>query len=197
MDVPDHFFDDFVEDLTDPSCVQQIYDFTLGQIRGLVDYNDEDDLIQEVFYRLTKWPIGKKYNSKRHYFALLKITIRQSIAAYWKRWHSQRNDVRKRRYISELQADDSRKYEFEGRQENLLHSLHVKEVVRRLTEKVTALEVRHRIMFQMRFIEEKSHEEISSKLDISIRTSYRLEKELRRLLREYLSEDWNGDAFSS
>lgn len=189
MDVPDHFFDDFIEDLADPDCVQEIYDFTLSQVRGLVRYNDEDDLIQEVFYRLAKWPIGNKYNSKRHYFALLKVTIRQAIAAYWKRWHSQRNDVRKRRYISELQADESCKFEFEGQTENLLHALHIKEVAKRLRRKVTTLNQRQRIMFQLRFIEEKPHDEISTKLGISIRTSYRLEAQLRESLREYLGTE--------
>ena len=64
MNVPDYYFDGFEENLNDPRCVQRIYEFSLRQVRGLVDYNDEDDVIQEVFYRLTKWPIArKKYNS--------------------------------------------------------------------------------------------------------------------------------------
>ncbi len=129
MDLPDHYFDDFVEDLSDPQCAQQIYDFALLQVRGLVDYNDEDDVIQEVFYRLTKWPISKKYNSKSHYFSLLKITVRQAIAAYWKRRHSQRNDVRRRIFISELQTEAT-SYDFSENSDNALHRLHIKETVK-------------------------------------------------------------------
>ncbi len=187
MEFPDHYFDDFVEDLNDPECVQQIYDFALKQVRGMVDYNDEDDLIQEVFYRLTKWPIGKKYNSKWHYFSLLKITIRQTIAAYWKRWHSQRNDIRRRKYVSELKSDEGKKYEFVGQSENVLHHLHLKEVILLILEKVTTLEPKQEIMFKLRFVEEKSHGEIAELLGISIRTSYRLESELRRVLHEILT----------
>ena len=83
----------------------------------MVDYNDVEDVVQEVFYRLHKWPIGgmeKKYNSARHYFSLLKITIRQAVAAYWKRRHSQRNDVRRRSFISQLKQEGDRGAEFVG-----------------------------------------------------------------------------------
>ena len=187
MDIPGHYFDEFEEDLNDPSCVQQIYDFALQQVRGMVDYNDEDDLIQEVFYRLTKWPIGKKYNSKRHYFSLLKITIRQAIAAYWRRWHSQRNDIRRRKFVSELQSDESTKYEFIGQSENILHRLQLKEVVKRILDKVTTLQPNQKAMFKLRFVEEKSHGEIATILGISVRTSYRLESDLRHLLQDHLN----------
>lgn len=186
MDLPSHYFDDFEEDLCDPVCVQQIYDFALLQVRGLVEYNDEDDVIQEVFYRLTKWPMGKKYNSKSHYFSLLKITIRQAIAAYWKRRHSQRNDVRRRKFISELQADTAN-YEFSCESVNALHGLHIKEVVKLVLEKVKSLSSNQRTMFELRFVQEKSHDEISKRLQISIRTSYRLESQVRRLLQELLA----------
>ena len=186
MGIPDQFFDGFVEDLHDPACVQEIYEFSLTQVRGLVDYNDEDDVIQEVFYRLTKWPITKKYNSKRHYFSLLKITIRQAIAAYWKRRHSQRNDVRKRRLISELQADDTKHYEFEGKTQNVLYHLHVKEVVKQILSRTSALTRQQREMFRLRFVEEKSHQTISDLLGISIRTSYRVEAQVREILQQHL-----------
>ncbi len=185
MDLPGHYFDDFEEDLADPVCVQLIYDFAAMQVRGLVDYNDEDDVIQEVFYRLTKWPIGKKYNSKSHYFSLLKITIRQAIAAYWKRQHSQRNDVRKRRFISELQAEAS-SFDFSSDAENVLYRLHVKELVGVVLAKVKLLSTNQRKMFELRFLNECSHEEISVQLGVSIRTSYRLESNVRQLLQELL-----------
>lgn len=188
VDVPDHYFDDFEEDLTDPKCVQEIYDFSLNQIRGMVDYNDEDDVIQEVFYRLTKWPITANYNSKRHYFSLLKITIRQAIAAYWKRWHSQRNDRRKRRYVSEFENDLGKTYEFVGKSENVLHHLHLKEVAKRVFDKVTTLTPKQKTMFRLRFMEEKSHEDIAHQLGISIRTSYRLESQVRGLLQDSLGD---------
>jgi len=186
VDLPGHYFDDFEEDLRDPVCVQQIYDFALIQVRGLVDYNDEDDVIQEVFYRLTKWPIGKKYNSKSHYFSLLKITVRQAIAAYWKRRHSQRNDVRKRRFISELQAEAS-SFDFGSNADNVLHRLHVKEIVRLVLETVKSLKPDQRRMFELRFIEERSHEEISKLLRFSVRTSFRLEQQVRKLLQDLLN----------
>lgn len=181
------YFDDFVEDLNDPECVQRIYDFSLSQIRGMVDYNDEDDVVQEVFYRLTKWPIGKKYNSARHYFALLKITIRQAIAAYWKRRHSQRNDVRKRVFISQLQHDGNQTVEFTGQSENVLQRLHLKDLIRRVMEKANTLTQQQKTMFQLRFLEEKSHEEVAGVLEISIRTSYRLETKVREILQSYFS----------
>lgn len=185
MRIPDHYFDKFEEDLTDPDCVQQIYDFCLRQVRGFVDYNDEDDVVQEVFYRLHKWPIGKKYNSKPHYFSLLKITVRQAIAAYWKRRHSQRNDVRKRRYISELQHD-SVNTEFADDSQSIWYRLHIKEAVKRVLENVKSLSPNQKRMFELRFVKEKSHEEISAELKISIRTSYRLEAKVREILRELI-----------
>ena len=184
MDIPDYYFDDFEEDLHDSKCVQEIYEFSLSQVRGMVDYNDEDDVIQDVFYRLTKWPIGRgKYRSKRHYFSLLKITIRQAIAAYWKRRHSQRNDVRRRQFIGELTADRELKFEIAGQEATAIQQLQLKEQVRRVLDQVTTLSERHRVMFRLRFLEEKSHEEIASQLSISIRTSYRLEAQVRELLR--------------
>lgn len=191
MDIPDHYFDDFEEDLTDPDCVQLIYNFSQKQVRGLVDYNDEDDVIQEVFYRLTKWPIGKKYNSKRHYLSLLKITVRQAVAAYWKRRHSQRNDVRKRKFISELQSDQSKAYELEGRSEHVLQRLEIKEAVKLVLERVTRLNQRQRTIFKLRFVEQRSHEEVASLLGISLRTSYRLESQVRQLLVEYFGS-WDS-----
>jgi RNA polymerase sigma factor (sigma-70 family) len=190
--IPEHYFDDFVEDLNDPDCVQEIYEFSLGQVRGMVDYNDEDDIVQDVFYRLTKWPMAKKYNSRRHYYSLLKITIRQSIAAYWKRRHSQRNDARKRRYISELHSEDSRTYEFEGSTESVFHRLQMKEMVKLVLKKVTTLKPKHRAIFQLRFIEDRSHEQIADLLKISLRTSYRLESQVRQRLHDYLGSDFLG-----
>ena len=186
LDLPGHYFDNFEEDLSDPVCVQQIYDFALVQVRGLVDYNDEDDVIQEVFYRLTKWPIGKKYNSKSHYFSLLKITIRQAIAAYWKRRHSQRNDVRKRKFISELQNEATR-FDFDSNSESVVHRLHVKEVVHLVLEKVKSLNPRQRKMFELRFMKELSHEDISKQMKISVRTAYRWESKVRQLLQEMIN----------
>jgi RNA polymerase sigma factor (sigma-70 family) len=185
---PDDYFDDFVEDLNDPKCVQRIYDFAISQVRGMVDYNDEDDVIQEVFYRLTKWPIGKKYNSARHYFSLLKITIRQAIAAYWKRRHSQRNDVRKRVFISQLQQDGNQNVEFAGQTENALQRLHLKDLIWRVMEKASTLTQQQRTMFQLRFLDGKSHEEVAVALGISIRTSYRLEIKVREILQAYFSD---------
>lgn len=189
MKVPDYYFDDFEEDLCDPECVQRIYEFSLHQVRGLVDYNDEDDVIQDVFYRLTKWPIGKKYNSARHYFSLLKITIRQAIAAYWKRRHSQRNDVRKRTFISELENDEGKQYELAGAGDNVLYFFHMKEAVRLVLEKVQTLTPDQKAMFQLRFVEEKPHDEIAEILGVSIRTSYRLETKVRQLLQDFFGED--------
>ena len=189
MNVPDYYFDGFEENLNDPRCVQRIYEFSLRQVRGLVDYNDEDDVIQEVFYRLTKWPIArKKYNSSRHYFSLLRITIRQAIAAYWKRRHSQRNDVRKRSFISELQDDEGKQYEFAGKRDHILHHLHLRETAKLVLEKVSTLKPIHREMFELRFVQEKSHDEISEILKVSIRTSYRLETKVRQLLQDYLGQ---------
>lgn len=181
MNAPDHYFDDFKEDLNDPVCVQQIYDFALLQVRGLVEYNDEADVIQEVFYRLTKWPIGEKYNSKRHYFSMLKITIRQAVAAYWKRRHSQRNDIRKRKFISELQTD-AYSYEPNSNTKAVWMGLHIKELVKLILERARSLSHRQQAMFQLRFLEQKSHEEIALELEISIRTSYRLESQVREIL---------------
>lgn len=183
---PDNFYDDFEEDLQDPKCVQRIYEFSLRQVRGFVEYSDEDDVIQEVFYRLTKWPIGKKYNSSRHYFSLLRITVRQAIAAYWRRRHSQRNDARRRTFISELQNDDGTKYELAGKSENVLLRMQIKEIVKLLMTRVETLTPAERTMFQLRFIDEQSHEEIAEELSVSIRTSYRLESRLRKKLLGYL-----------
>ena len=185
QDVPEDYFDDFEEDLNDPRCVQQIYDFSLSQVRGMVDYNDEDDVIQEVFYRLHKWPIGKKYNSTKHYFSLLKITIRQAIAAYWKRRHSQRNDVRKRVFISQLQQDGERAVEFPAESNEVWHRLHLKDLVRRVMEKASLLPQQQRTMFQLRFLEQKSHEEVAEVLGVSIRTSYRIETKIRETLQAH------------
>ena len=190
MDIPDYYFDDFEEDLHDPKCVQEIYEFSLSQVRGMVAYNDEDDIIQDVFYRLTKWPIGdkdKKYRSKRHYFSLLKITIRQAIAAYWKRRHSQRNDIRKRRYIGELVLDENLKFEIAGRNVNTVRQLELKETIRRIMAEVETLTPRQRTLFKLRFLDELSHDEISQKLGISIRNSYRLESKIRELLKKFIS----------
>lgn len=188
-EVADDYVDDFVEDLNDPRCVQRIYDFALHQVRGMVDYNDEDDLIQDVFYRLTKWPINaKKYNSARHYFALLKITIRQSIAAYWKRRHSQRNDSRKRIFISQLERDSEKRYEFADASQdsdNVLAKLEIKELAKKVLAKAESMPENHKTMFRLRFVDEKSHEEISQHLGISIRTSYRLETKVRTMLRAH------------
>ena len=186
--VPDDYFDDFEEDLNDPQCVQRIYDFTLSQVRGMVDYNDEDDIIQEVFYRLHKWPIGNKYNSARHYFSLLKITIRQAIAAYWKRRHSQRNDARKRVFISQLQLDGQRSPQFAAESTDVWHRLHLKDLVRRVMEKASLLSDQQRTMFQLRFLEEKSHEEVAKVLGISIRTSYRIETRIRETLQSFFPD---------
>ena len=151
----------------------------------MVDYNDEDDVIQEVFYRLHKWPIGKKYNSTKHYFSLLKITIRQAIAAYWKRRHSQRNDVRKRVFISQLQKDGERAVEFEAESNEVWHRLHLKDLVRRVMEKASTLPQQQRTMFQLRFLEQKSHEEVAEVLGVSIRTSYRIETKIRETLQAH------------
>jgi len=186
--VPDDYFDDFREDLNDPQCVQRIYDFSLSQIRGMVDYNDEDDIVQEVFYRLHKWPIGNKYNSARHYFSLLKITIRQAIAAYWKRRHSQRNDARKRVFISQLQQDGRRAVEFASRSQDAWQRLHLKDLVQRVIAKASTLSEEQRTMFQLRFLEEKSHEEIARTLGVSIRTSYRIETKIRETLQGFFPE---------
>ena len=186
MGKPDLQFDDFKEDLRDPQCAQLIYDFAKGQIRGLVDYNDEEDVVQEVFYRLTRWPIKAKYNSTRHYFALLKITIRQAVAAYWKHRHSQRNDYRKRRFVSELVADNELKYEFEGSTENVLTRLQINEQFKMVLEKVKTLDEKHRKFFDLRFLQERSHGEVAQALQISARTSYRLESHLRDLLQTHL-----------
>lgn len=184
----------FREDLADPKCVQLIYDFALTQVRGLVDYNDEDDVIQEVFYRLTKWPIKAKYHTAAHYFSLLKITVRQAIAAYWKRWHSQRNDVRRRQFVSELSQDQDKTYEFEGDSENVLHRIQIREIIGKLLEKVESLSPRQRAIFQLRFVDEKSHSEIANLLCIGLRTSYRLEAELRLILQEFLrSREWGSE----
>ena len=188
MNVPDTYFDDFREDLEDAECVQRIYEFTLRQVRGLVDYNDEEDVIQEVFFRLTKWPIGNKYNSARHYFSLLRITVRQSIAAYWKRRHSQRNDIRRRVLISELQQADGRNFEYLGESENVLQRMEIKETVKRILGAAESLTPRQQIMFRMRFLECQSHEEIAIKMGISIRTSYRLETSLRQILQRFAYE---------
>lgn len=187
------YTDDFVEDLNDPNCVQQIYDFSLSQVRGMVDYNDEDDVIQDVFYRLTKWPIGKKYNSARHYFSLLKITIRQSIAAYWKRRHSQRNDVRKRVFISELVQDGKFSFDFtDFGPSNSLNRYHIKELVQLVLKHVETLPPKQKAMFNLRFLQGKSHEEIAQLLNISIRTSYRLETKVRELLQARFNGDSDG-----
>lgn len=183
---PNDYFDDFEEDLTDPECVQRIYDFTLRQIRGMVAYNDEEDVVQEVFYRLHKWPIGKKYNSARHYFSLLKITIRQAIAAYWKRQHSQRRDVRKRVFVSELQSDGDQVFGFHANDETIWKRLHLKDLVQRILKKADSLSDQHKTMFQMRFLEEKSHEEICNCLGVSLRTSYRMETNLRKVLQAFV-----------
>ncbi len=183
--VPEDYFDDFQEDLSDPQCVQRIYDFSLRQVRGMVDYNDEDDVIQEVFYRLHKWPIGNKYNSARHYFSLLKITIRQAIAAYWKRRHSQRNDARKRVFISQLQQDGQRTVEFVSKSNEVWRRLHLKDLVRRVMERASTLPNQQQKMFQLRFLEEKSHEEIAEVLGVSIRTSYRIETKIREILQSH------------
>ena len=192
-DPEDGLFDDFVEDLNDPNCVQQIYDFSLTQVRGMVDYNDEDDVIQEVFYRLTKWPIGKKYNSTKHYFSLLKITIRQSIAAYWKRRHSQRNDVRKRVFISELILDGASNFDFtDFGPSNSLNRYHIKELVQLVLKHVQTLPAKQKTMFQLRFLQQKSHEEIAIQLGISIRTSYRLETKVREILQARFDGDSDG-----
>lgn len=179
------YFDDFVEDLNDPECVQKIYDFSLRQIRGMVEYNDEDDLIQDVFYRLHKWPIGKKYNSAKHYFSLLKITVRQAIAAYWRRRHSQRNDARKRVFISQLQKDGNRAVEFTSDPTSSWQRLHLKDLARRVLEKAETLSDQQRKMFKLRFLEEKSHEEIAKALGVSIRTSYRIETRIREILQTH------------
>ena len=184
--VPDGYVDDFEEDLSDPECVQRIYDFSLSQVRGMVEYNDEDDVIQEVFYRLHKWPIGKKYNSAKHYFSLLKITIRQAIAAYWKKRHSQRRDVRKRVFISQLQRDGEREFTFAGKSESVLNRLHLKDLVQRVMEKASTLSAEQKTMFQLRFLEEKSHEEVAAALGVSLRTSYRLETKVRETLQSYV-----------
>ena len=186
--VPDDYYDDFQEDLSDPQCVQRIYDFTLTQVRGMVQYNDEDDIIQEVFYRLHKWPIGNKYNSAKHYFSLLKITIRQAIAAYWKRRHSQRNDARKRVFISQLQLDGQRSPQFASESTEVWRSLHLKDLVRRVMEKASTLSDQQRTMFQLRFLEQKSHEEVAQVLGVSIRTSYRIETRIRENLQRFFPE---------
>ena len=190
MDIPDHFFDPFVEDLSDPKCVQEIYNFSLSQIRGFVNYNDEEDLIQEVFYRLTKWPMGARVNSKRHYFSLLKVTIRQCLAAYWRRNYSQRNDIARRRFISELERDEAVTFELEGTADNVLQRLQIKETVQRLLDSMDDLEPRYQTLFRLRFVEERSHEEIAELLGISIRTSYRHEAQLRERLLKWLGDDW-------
>ena len=135
-------------------------------------------MIQDVFYRLTKWPIAKKYNSKRHYFSLLRITVRQAIAAHWKRRHSQRNDVRKRRFISELQ-NDSERHEFASRLNSPWYLLHIKDAAQMVLDRAQSLNPKQRAMFQLRFLEEKSHSEIAAALKISVRTSYRIESQLR------------------
>ena len=186
--VPDDYFDDFEEDLSDPQCVQRIYDFSLSQVRGMVDYNDEDDIIQEVFYRLHKWPIGNKYNSAKHYFSLLKITIRQAIAAYWKRRHSQRNDARKRVFISQLQLDGQRGPQFAAESTEVWHRLHIQDLVRRVMAKASTLSDEQRVMFQLRFLEQKSHEEVAQVLGISIRTSYRIEAKIRDTLQRFFPD---------
>ena len=152
----------------------------------MVEYNDEDDVIQEVFYRLHKWPIGKKYNSARHYFSLLKITIRQAIAAYWKKRHSQRRDARKRVFISQLQRDGEREFAVAENSESVLNGLHLKDLVKRILEKASTLSPQLKTMFQLRFIDEKSHEEIAKTLGVSIRTSYRLETKVRESLQSYV-----------
>jgi RNA polymerase sigma factor (sigma-70 family) len=180
VNAPDKYYDDFQEDLSDPKCVGLIYDFSLRQVRGMVDYNDEDDVIQDVFYRLAKWPIAKKYNSKRHYFSLLRITVRQAIAGYWKRRHSQRNDVRKRRFISELQTD-CQSHEFASRLDSPWYLLHLKDAAQMVLERAQSLNTKQRAMFELRFLEEKSHSEIAETLKISVRTSYRLESQLREI----------------
>lgn len=187
-EVPDDYFDDFVEDLNDPHCVQRIYDFSLSQVRGMVEYSDEDDIIQEVFYRLHKWPIGNKYNSARHYFSLLKITIRQAIAAYWKRRHSQRNDARKRVFISQLQLDGQRSPQFAAESSEVWHRLHLQDLVRRVMEKASTLSDPQRTMFQLRFLEQKSHEEVAKVLGVSIRTSYRIETKIRETLQSFFPD---------
>ena len=189
MKFHENLFDEFKEDLGDPQCVQRIYDFSLRQVRGLVDYNDEDDVIQDVFYRLTKWPIKAKYNSARHYFSLLKITVRQSVAAYWRRRHSQRNDARRRVFISDLQHDNATKYELAGSNENVLSRLQIKELVQRILDKVETLSPQERVMFRMRFLDERSHEEIAENLSLSLRTSYRMEGKLRAKLAKFFLDD--------
>ena len=194
--ITDGYSDDFKEDLNDPQCVQQIYDFSLSQVRGMVDYNDEEDIIQEVFYRLHKWPIGNKYNSARHYFSLLKITIRQAIAAYWKRRHSQRNDVRKRVFISQLENDGQRSPQFAAKSNEAWRSVHLQDLVRRVMEKASKLSDQQRTMFQLRFLEQKSHEEVAQILGISIRTSYRIETRIRETLQRFFP-DVDLDGFMS
>ena len=194
--VPDDYFDDFEEDLSDPQCVQRIYDFSLSQVRGMVDYNDEDDIIQEVFYRLHKWPIGNKYNSAKHYFSLLKITIRQAIAAYWKRRHSQRNDVRKRVFISPLELDGRPNRQFAAKSNEAWRSVHLQDLVRSVMEKASKLSDQQRTMFQLRFLEQKSHEEVAQILGVSIRTSYRIETRIRETLQSFFP-DVDLDGFMS
>ena len=191
--LPADYVDDFVEDLSDPECVQRIYDFSVRQVRTMVDYNDVEDVVQEVFYRLHKWPIGgragteKKYNSARHYFSLLKITIRQAVAAYWKRRHSQRNDVRRRAFFSQLDQRGARGVEFVGDSNEPWRLVHLKELVASVLEKAKTLSHEQRVMFQMRFLDEKSHEEIAEVLGVSIRSSYRLETKVRKTLQCYFS----------
>jgi RNA polymerase sigma factor (sigma-70 family) len=187
MNIPENYYDEFEEDLHDPNCVQEIYNFIAQSIRGLVEYNDENDIIQEVFYSLTKWPMQKKYNSKRHYFSLLKITIRQIIASYWRRKHSQRNDIRRRTFISQLQHD-SHKRTFtpkDKKTRGVEHYPMMKEAVALVLKKVDTLEEKEKAYFRLRFIEEKSHETIASLLNISLRTSYRFEHKVRKILVEY------------
>ena len=203
--IPDDYVDDFVEDLSDPKCVQKIYDFSVRHVRTMVDYNDVEDVVQEVFYRLHKWPIGgrvcggrsntgKKYNSARHYFALLKITIRQAVAAYWKRRHSQRNDVRRRTLLSQLKWDGDRCAEFVGATDEPWQLVHLKELVASVLEKAKTLAHEQRVMFQMRFLDEKSHEEIAEVLGVSIRSSYRLETKVRKTLQGYFSQSLGSES---
>ncbi|MEM7784010.1 MAG: sigma-70 family RNA polymerase sigma factor [Planctomycetota bacterium] len=176
----------FHADLGDPDCVQKIYDFVRIQINGLVDYNDEDDVIQEVFYRLTRWPMRAVYESKPHYYSLLKITARQVVAAYWKRWHSQRNDVRRRRFISELESDHGSQVEFVDDRTTSGEQQQLKELVQKVLETVQSLSHRDQVFFKWRFILQRTPDEISEALKISVRTCYRIEARLREKLQKLM-----------
>jgi len=91
-------------------------------------------------------------------------------------------------FISQLQLDGQRSPQFAADSTEVWHRLHLQDLVRRVMEKASTLSDQQRRMFQLRFLEQKSHEEVAQDLGVSIRTSYRIETKIREILQGFFPD---------